>query len=577
MKSLPETPPNTSPRYHPDARADICLLLEGTFPYVRGGVSTWVRQMIEGMPHLRFSIIYLGAEEGSHDEPAYQLPDNVVHLETHWLLGEKAEPAPPGSLLGRARLWLDKGRTSRRKQQSFATNNTLHTRLREVWQSGQQGDAGAAKGGAAGALAADVLPIPESRSTRILGSEIARKFTELLVGPDAISEHDLQQDRAAWETIREKYHDAPPGLDFNHFFWTVRSMHSPLFTLSKIVKHAPPAAVYHSVSTGYAGFLGAMLKSSTGKPFIISEHGIYTKERELDLAQVEWIPQELDPFKVGLNDNLNYLRSVWIRFFASLGRMSYGAADEVFTLYDGNRQRQLLDGADDSRLSIIPNGVAVQRFSAVRRAEHAPVPPVLALIGRVVPIKDIKNFIRAMRIVRARMPEAEGWLFGPEDEDEDYTRECKMLVESLSLSHVVKFKGFGKPEEIFPQVGLSVLTSVSEGQPLVVLEGFAAGIPAVTTDVGSCSELIHGVDKQDRQIGSAGAVVPISDPAAFADAAIGLLSDREAWASASRSAITRVETYYDEVDMIARYQSVYEARMQTPSPESVVPMPPRAA
>jgi glycosyltransferase involved in cell wall biosynthesis len=252
--------------------------------------------------------------------------------------------------------------------------------------------------------------------------------------------------------------------------------------------------------------------------------------------------------------------------------MSYGAADQVFTLYDGNRRRQLLDGADDARLSIIPNGVNVRRFSSVRRAEAAEVPPIMALIGRVVPIKDIKNFIRAMRIVRSRMPHAEGWLFGPEDEDEDYTRECKMLVESLGLSHVVKFKGFGKPDEIFPQVGLSVLTSVSEGQPLVVLEGFAAGIPAVTTDVGSCSELIFGVDERDRALGVAGAVVPIADPAAFADAAIYLLSDRDAWQRASRAAIARVETFYDEVDMISRYQAVYEQQISGAADASVVPM-----
>lgn len=567
---------NGSPRFHPEAQADICLLLEGTFPYVRGGVSTWVRQMIEGMPHLRFSIIYLGAEAGSQGEPAYELPDNVVHLETHWLLGNAVEEVAVGGLLGRVQRWIGKSGTSRRKQQGFVENNEMHTRLRDAWQS-RQNSAELDEGKGATSAGEEVVQLSKRRTAGVIGADVVRKFTELLLGPDAITEQDLQQDRAAWETIREKYNDAPPGLDFNHFFWTVRSMHGPLFTLSRIVAQAPPASVYHSVSTGYAGFLGAMLKSQTGKPLIISEHGIYTKERELDLAQVEWIPQDLDPFKVGLNDNLNYLRSVWIRFFASLGRMTYGAADQVFTLYDGNRQRQLLDGADDSRLSIIPNGVAVQKYSAVRRADDAAVPPVLALIGRVVPIKDIKNFIRAMRIVRARMPAAEGWLFGPEDEDEDYTRECKMLVESLGLSHVVKFQGFGKPEEIFPQVGLSVLTSVSEGQPLVVLEGFAAGIPAVTTDVGSCSELIYGVDEADRQLGSAGAVVPISDPAAFADAAIELLSDREAWLSASRTAIARVETYYDEVDMIARYQGVYETQMKNAASDSVVPLRSRAA
>jgi len=326
--------------------------------------------------------------------------------------------------------------------------------------------------------------------------------------------------------------------------------------------------VYHAVSTGYAGFLGSLLSSQTSTPYIISEHGIYTKERELDLAQVDWIPEELDPFKVGLNDHMNYLRSVWIRFFKSLGKMSYASANEVYTLYNGNRLRQIADGAPENKLSIVPNGVNVDRFKRVRRADDAPVPPVLCLIGRVVPIKDIKNFIRAMRIVRAKVPGAEGWLVGPQDEDPDYTRECKLLVDSLDLGNCVKFLGFQSPDDIFPRIGLSVLTSVSEGQPLVVLEGYAAGIPAVTTDVGSCSELVYGVSAEDQAMGSSGAVVPIANPSEFAEAAIELLNDEDKWRAARDAAIKRVETYYDEKDMIRRYEAIYRTQMDLKNPVS---------
>jgi len=518
-----ETPP----------KANVCLLLEGTFPFVRGGVSTWVKQIIEGMPNLTFSIIYLGPDSTTHGEPAYPLPDNVIHLETHFLMEPRADDSEPTTWAAKLQSMVKKSVIGRKKLKQFSTNNALHTQLKD--SKGELDDA------------------------------VSREFTSILTGPDAISDKNLQEDKGAWDTIREKYHDAPEGLDFNHFFWTVRSMHAPLFVLADIVENAPGADVYHSVSTGYAGFLGSMLKAATGKPFIISEHGIYTKERELDLAQVDWIPESLDPFKVGLNDNMNYLRSVWIRFFLSLGRMSYSSADHVYTLYEGNRRRQIADGAREQRLTIIPNGVDVNRFRQVRRADDAPVPPVLALIGRVVPIKDIKTFIRAMQIVRSKVPDAEGWLFGPEDEDEDYARECHMLVESLGLSHVVRFKGFGKPDDIFPRIGLCVLTSVSEGQPLVALEGFAAGIPALTTDVGSCRELIEGIEPDDRLMGAAGAVVPIADAAAFAEAAVALLSDRQAWNNARDSAIARVEAYYDEIQMIERYQQAYQDQITKPA------------
>ena len=499
--------------YAPTTEADVCLLLEGTCPYVRGGVSTWVKQIIEGLPELTFSIIFLGASEEDFKTPSYEIPGNVIHVECHCLL--KGSEAPIKS----QRQWFK----PKSMNDTFELNDKLHESLR----SGQ------------------------------VDNETLSGFAQIMSGQEAVTEHDLQHHRLAWESIRKQYLEAPEGLDFNHYFWTIRSMHGPLFVLSEIAENAPAAKRYHSVSTGYAGFLGALLKSKTGRPLLVSEHGIYTKERELDLAQVNWIPEDYDPFRVGLSDQMSYLRRVWIRFFSSLGRMTYAASDEVFTLYEGNRLRQLKDGADEGRLRIIPNGVAIKPYAKVRRARNAPVPPVIGLIGRVVPIKDIKTFIRAMRVIRASLPEAQGWLIGPEDEDPIYTEECKQLVSSLDLEDAVIFKGFQKPAEMFPKLALSVLTSVSEGQPLVALEGFAAGIPAVTTDVGSCSELIFGVTPEDKAIGAAGAVVPMASPTEFANAVLGLLSDQEAWQAASDSAVKRVETYYTDEQMIESYRDVY--------------------
>jgi len=65
---------------------DICLLLEGTYPYVRGGVSSWMHQIIKGLPEFSFHIIFLGSEPTLYSQPAYDLPDNVVGFEIHYLL-----------------------------------------------------------------------------------------------------------------------------------------------------------------------------------------------------------------------------------------------------------------------------------------------------------------------------------------------------------------------------------------------------------------------------------------------------------------------------------------------------------
>ncbi len=510
----------------PEAHADVCLLLEGTFPYVRGGVSSWVHQLVANVPELTFSIVYLGAGGESAREPAYALPANVVHVQVHALLEPAAPVRPTRAALrraDRAGLACPHVRGDR-----FAANARLHAGF------GEDADA------------------------------MAALATELLTGAARIAEHELHHGEPAWHALREAYAAAPADVDFNHWFWTVRSLHAPLYALARIVERAPRASVYHAVSTGYAGFLGAMLQHRTGRPLLLSEHGIYTKERELDLGQAGWIPQGDNPFGTAPRDQLGHLREMWIRFFRTLGRVSYARAARIYTLHEGNRRRQLADGAPGDRLEICPNGVDVPRFAAVRRAADAPVPPVLALIGRIVPIKDVKTFVRTMRIVRERLPDAEGWLVGPEDEDPGYTEECRRLVASLGLGDAVKFLGFRRPEEIFARAGLCVLTSVSEGQPLVVLEGFAAGIPAVTTDVGGCAELVHGGSAEDRALGSAGAVVPIADPAAFADAAIDLLSDPARWRAARDAAIARVESRHDERDMVARYRRAWTEAASMP-------------
>ena len=60
--------------------SDVCLVLEGTYPYVRGGVSSWVHDLIRSLPDLRFALVHIGSERGTYTEKRYPLPDNVAVL-----------------------------------------------------------------------------------------------------------------------------------------------------------------------------------------------------------------------------------------------------------------------------------------------------------------------------------------------------------------------------------------------------------------------------------------------------------------------------------------------------------------
>lgn len=129
---------------------------------------------------------------------------------------------------------------------------------------------------------------------------------------------------------------------------------------------------------------------------------------------------------------------------------------------------------------------------------------------------------------------------------------------NLGLERRVKFLGFQRPQDVLPKMGLLVLTSISEALPLVLLEGYAAGLPVLATDVGSCRDLVYGASEEDRALGPSGSIVPIADPEAAATEAVGLLTDGDRWGKAQASAIARVERYYTFKIMIDAYRDVYE-------------------
>ena len=185
----------------------------------------------------------------------------------------------------------------------------------------------------------------------------------------------------------------------------------------------------------------------------------------------------------------------------------------------------------------------------------------MGLIGRIVPIKDIKTFIRTVGILAQRLPDVQGWLIGPEEEDPTYVDECKALVHSLGLQGRIRFMGFQKVEDILPQMGLMALTSISEAFPLVIVESLAAGLPVVSTDVGACRDLIEGNEPEDRALGLAGAIVPMVDHDALAHVAYGLLTDRTRWLAAQQAGITRIERYYQQSRVIDGYRAIYNQRM----------------
>lgn len=491
-----------------DAPADIILLLEGTYPMVRGGVAGWVDQLIRGLPTLRFAVVFLGGRRQDYQGILFERPANLVHLQCHYLMEDLPTPSSAKQCRG--------------NPAAFATSRRMHETFRD-----EEGDIDSALG------------------------EVAR-----LIGQrGGIRQEEFLFSQEAWNEIVARYHRDFTEPSFIDYFWSVRNMHAPLFLLEKAARHLPRGRCLHAISTGYAGFLGALAHHVTGLPLLVTEHGIYTKERQIDLIEAKWIRSPRDTLAHGFQTDTGYLRNMWIRFFQGLGRMTYAASHVTTTLYGGNQARQIKDGARPETARVIPNGIHIERFRPLREATAANTRPIVVLLGRVTPIKDIKTFIRAIHQLLGHLPEVEGWVVGPASEDPTYAQECQDLAIQLGLGERLRFLGFQRTETILAQARLVVLTSISEAQPLVLLEAMAAGLPVVSSDVGACREMILGTTADDAP---AGRVVPIANPSATANAIAELLEDPQAWHAAREAGIRRVEADYTEALMLSRYLALFE-------------------
>lgn len=512
---------------------DIMLFSEGTYPYIKGGVSSWILQLMKGLPEFTFGVCFIGAQDtidGKKMQISYEFPPNLKHLEVHYLFDNKDMPSP------KKREGDEKG---------FEAIRELHASFKK-----------------------DKFQIP-------------KMLQDISFYTKEVTFEDFLFSKRAWQFIDETYTKNCPDVPFIDYFWTLRNIHKPIWLLANIVDKLPKTKIYHSPSTGYAGFLGALASYHTNRPFFLTEHGIYTRERKIDMFSADWIEFK-KPSLLQQPEEYNYIKRMWVNFFDKIGLFCYNRSNYTFSLFSGAQKIQISYGADDNKTFVIPNGVDVEGLGATIKERLETPKPIITLIGRVVPIKDIKTFIRAIKIASITIPDIQGWIVGPVEEDMEYLDECQQMAISLGLKRkrqvfqdnksnmsleeivldrdTIKFFGHSNIKEILPKSALQTLSSISEGMPLVILEGFAAGVPCVATDVGSCRDLIEGgLDDEDKSIGLAGAITGIANPEALAEEYIKLLTfENGLWKKAQEAGLKRVKKYYSQNAFLHQYKELYE-------------------
>ena len=106
------------------------------------------------------------------------------------------------------------------------------------------------------------------------------------------------------------------------------------------------------------------------------------------------------------------------------------------------------------------------------------------------------------------------------------------------------------------KLDFTILTSISEGQPLSVLESMAARRPCVTTEVGCCRELLEGAPGDT--FGIAGYCVPPMYRQGLADAMEKMCASRTRREEMGCIGQRRVDAYFHHEQMLANYRKMYD-------------------
>ena len=461
-----EPPLRAEGRYGSGTVSDIDVLLttEGTYPFVTGGVSTWAHQLITGLSELQF-VVYL-VVANTNMAVRYEPPPNLAHI-VHvplWGTEDTAEFNPrPG--------WI--ARRLRRPGKRFETE--FLPAYAQLVVSVALGEGG-----------------PDDLVAALCAlSEYAERFSLKLA----------MRDGRTWRLFRDTLaaHPLFRRLTTYEAIDLARSVYRYLAPLDY-----PPElpGVVHASAAAFCAIPAVVLRERWGIPFLLSEHGVYYRERLLAL---------------GRNDTSSPYRAFLSNFYAAIVAMAYSRADLVAPVARFNASWEMRLGVDEGKIHPMPNGVDPDRFPLVRPAGSGNDPLVLVAMARLERLKDIHTLLRAFSIVRTRIPGVRLEIYGPES-DAGYARSCYALAEQLSLGPSCAFKGptvdVGKA---LNEGDIAVLSSISEGFPFAAVEALMAGRPMVATEVGGVPEVIQP---------PYGRLVAPGRPTDLADAICDLAADR---------------------------------------------------
>jgi len=507
------------------SEVDVAIVAESTYPYLKGGVSAVVHDIVRGNQDLTFGIIHITWDTNSPQEDLYGMPSNVLWVYPVYL--SMKDHVEDFSRLRPRDLRL-----------RSAARRVLADRLFDALDAITQGDT------APMWRLYDEGMNPRTRTFPLWA----------LLGTQ--------------EFMAETRDRLPHlGLSLVDTFWLLREFFS--LACAVLGGDFPRARVYHAHTTGYAALLGAAAARQNGTKFLLTEHNLYVRDtvnmmlnRSMakTLTARDWREFDVSPTE-----------RAWMAWWIEMGCFCYPDAEEITYLYPKAITEAADLGSPVEKSVVIPNGIHIAAFDRVYQQRQAMLPAIraadpdrvwrLVFIARVVPIKGLADFIGSIDLlVRRGVTNFHLDVLGPTDHHPDYYMMCREKARTLGVEDYLTFRGTVNVREMLGEFDLLVLPSYNEGQPVVVLEAMTAGLPVAGTEVGGMAQLIDDplTTPGGRTWGPCGLLVRPEYVKGMADAVQAIVTDPALYETFAANARGRVENFFQLEDAMGAYNRLYK-------------------
>lgn len=170
----------------------------------------------------------------------------------------------------------------------------------------------------------------------------------------------------------------------------------------------------------------------------------------------------------------------------------------------------------------------------------------LVYVGRLAPVKNHTLLLKAFRTALKSMPNLRLWMVG----DGSERSMLEQMAAELCISTQVTF--WGQQMDVAPFFSAAdtfIMSSVSEGLPMSLLQAFSLGLPAIVTDVGGMAEVVR--------VAKAGFTVPATDPAGMTAAILRTASSDAEREQFSANAHEAFRSHFTLQTMVDAYMELY--------------------